>query len=220
MEERIRLLLADDHTVLRAGLTLLLNGQPDMEVVGQAGDGAAALELAQNLRPHVAVVDLAMPEGGVELVRRLRSAAPATRVLVLTMHDDAAYVRGAVAAGAAGFVVKRAADRELISAIRAVWVGDTLVVAGLSGEPAGIVEAGGAWRRGRGGLDLLSQREREVLRLLALGYTNQEIADTLFISVKTVETHRFRIMNKLDCTRRAELVRFAMENGLVLPSGS
>lgn len=216
MPEKITLLLADDHSVLRSGLRLLLDGHSDMEVAGEAGDGVQALELAGRLKPDVAVVGLAMPAGGVELVGRLRSAVPATPVLVLTMHHHPAYLQGAIAAGAAGFVVKRVADRELISAIRAVGAGDTLVVAGLAREAAGLVEPGPQMPGGRReGLALLSPREQEVPRLLAPGYTNQEIAETLFLSVKTVETHRSRIMNKLGLTRRAELVRFAIEHGLV-----
>ncbi len=211
---KIKLLLVDDHSILRAGLRLLLNSQPDMEVVGEAGDGVEALRLAEETRPDVVIMDLTMPgEGGIEATRRIRQAVPEAKVLVLTMHDDGAYLRAALAAGAAGFVVKQAADTELLSAIRAVSSGRTVVFSGLTCDPAELLGRpdGGS----REGLALLSEREKEVLRLLALGYTNHEIAELLFISVKTVESHKSRIMEKLGCTRRVDLVRFALEHGLI-----
>lgn len=211
---KIRLLLVDDHSILRAGLKMLLNSQPDMEVVGEAGDGAEAVKMAQETQPDVVIMDLTMPgEGGIEATRRIRQTVPDAKVLVLTMHDDGAYLRAALGAGAAGFVVKQAADTELLSAIRAVASGRTVVFSGFSCDPLELL--GEQERGGRDGMALLSEREKEVLRLLALGYTNQEIAELLYISVKTVESHKSRIMEKLGCTRRVELVRFALEHGLI-----
>lgn len=215
---RIRLLLADDHSVLRAGLKLLLNAQQDMEVVGEASDGEEAVAQAINLKPDIVLMDIAMPRGGgVEATRRIKQAIPEARVVALTMHDDGGYLREMMAAGASGYVLKRAADTELLSAIRAVHASGSLVFAGLSFNPMADLLAGRdkPGRRDRQGLALLSEREREVLRHLALGYTNQEIADLLFISVKTVETHKSRILEKLNLRRRSDLVRFAMEQGLV-----
>ena len=210
--DKIRLLLVDDHAVLRAGLRFLLNAQPDMEVVGEAADGVEGARLAEELRPDVVLMDLTMPGGGgIEATRKVREACPETKVLVLTMHDDAGYVREALAAGASGFVLKQAADNDLLSAIRTVHASRTMVFAGpspswLAGDREGAKPSG---------LALLTEREKEVVRLLALGHTNQEVAELLYISVKTVESHRTRIMEKLGLSRRAELVRFALENGLV-----
>lgn len=216
--EKIRLLLADDHSVLRAGLRHLLNAQPDMEVVGEAADGLEAVQAAAELAPDVVLMDLSMPGiGGIDATRRIKAALPATKVLVLTMHDDSGYLREAMAAGASGLVLKQAADTELLSAIRTVHAGRAMVFAGPSFEPA---QGGLPWPRERAetdrrkGLALLSEREKDVVRLLALGHTNQEIGAMLFISVKTVDSHRSRIMEKLGLSRRADLVRFAVENGL------
>lgn len=217
--EKIRLLLADDHNVLRAGLRHLLNAQADMEVVAEAADGHEAVQAAAEFAPDVVLMDLSMPGiGGIDATRRIKAALPATKVLVLTMHDDSGYLREALAAGASGLVLKQAADTELLSAIRTVHAGRAMVFAGPSFEPA----QGGAlpWPRERAegdrhkGPALLSEREKDVVRLLALGHTNQEIGAMLFISVKTVDSHRSRIMEKLGLTRRADLVRFAVENGL------
>ncbi len=221
--DKIRLLLVDDHAVLRAGLRFLLNAQPDMEVVGEASDGVEAARLAEELRPDVVLMDLTMPGGGgIEATRKVREACPETKVLVLTMQDDAGYVREALAAGASGFVLKQAADNDLLSAIRTVHASRTMVFAGPSfgsGQTPSWLTGG---REGAkpSGLALLTEREKEVVRLLALGHTNQEVAELLYISVKTVDSHRTRIMEKLGLSRRAELVRFALENGLVSLPGS
>lgn len=216
----IRVLLADDHSVLRSGLRLLLDAQPDMEVVGEAADGSTALELARALHPDVVLLDISMPGlGGIEATRRLRQAAPGARVLILTMHDDAGYLAAVMGAGASGYVVKKVANAELISAIRAVHHG-VMAFSGLTtGGGAG---AGGGLEAGPGRSDpaspdlaLLSEREREVLGLLALGHTSQEIAGRLYLSVKTVETYKGRLMEKLGLKRRSDLVRFALSHGLV-----
>jgi len=213
---RIRVLIADDHAVLRAGLRMLIGAQPDMEVVGEAGDGAEAARKAAETRPDVALVDITMPAlSGIQAIERIREACRETRVLVLTMHDVPAYLRAALAAGASGYVVKRAADAELLSAIRGVHRGRTvldptlatMVVQGALGKRPASGQAGGA-------ASVLSPREREVLDQVAQGYTNQQIADRLGISVKTVETYRSRLVEKLGLRSRADLVRYAFDSGL------
>jgi DNA-binding NarL/FixJ family response regulator len=211
---RIRILLADDHAVLRTGLRMLIGSQRDLEVVGEASDGDEAVRKAAVLRPDVALVDITMPgSGGIKAIERIRQAAPATRVLVLTMHDVPAYLRAALAAGATGYVVKRAADSDLLAAIRDVHRGRTVLDPALSAR----VVQGGVRRRGPASptaTALLSQREREVLELVAQGYTNQQIADHLGLSVKTVETYRARLVEKLGLQSRAELVRYALDSGV------
>jgi DNA-binding NarL/FixJ family response regulator len=210
---RIRILIADDHAVLRTGLRMLIGSQRDLDVVGEASDGDEAVRKAAALRPDVALVDISMPgSGGIKAIERIREAAPATRVVVLTMHDMPAYLRAALAAGASGYVVKRAADSALLAAIRDVHRGRTVLDPALA---ASVVQSG---LRRRGGTTSpatpLSQREREVLELVAQGYTNQQIADQLGLSVKTVETYRARLVEKLGLQSRAELVRYALDSGL------
>jgi two-component system response regulator NreC len=213
---RIRVLIADDHAVLRAGLRVLIGAQADMEVVAEAADGDEALRKTVETRPDVALVDITMPgRGGIQAIERIRQGCPATRVLVLTMHDVPAYLRSALAAGATGYVVKRAADSELISAIRGVHRGRTVLDSSL----AVMVVQGAIAKRVGGGqpvgsASLLSPREREVLDLIAQGYTNQQIADRLGLSVKTVETYRSRLVEKLGLHSRADLVRYAVDSGL------
>jgi DNA-binding NarL/FixJ family response regulator len=204
----IRVLLADDHAILRAGLRMLLEAQPDMAVVAEAADGEEAVRRATGTRPDVAVVDLTMPGlSGVETLERLRREVPATRLLVLTMHDDPGYARLALAAGAAGHVVKDAGSGELLAAIRAVHGGRTFVHVGAHPRPsAPAARAPGP---------ALSPRERQVLELLAHGHTNREVADRLSLSVKTVETHRARLSDKLGLRSRADLVRLAIDLGLL-----
>jgi len=205
--KKIRVMLADDHAILRAGLRMLLDAQPDMAVVAEAADGEEAIRRAGGSRPDVAVVDLTMPGlSGVETLEGLRREAPATRLLVLTMHDDPGYARLALAAGASGHVVKDAESAELLAAIRAVHRGRTFVQVGA--EPA----AAGSPRPP---VPALSPRERQVLELLAHGHTNREVADRLSLSVKTVETHRARLSDKLGLHSRADLVRLAIELGLL-----
>jgi DNA-binding NarL/FixJ family response regulator len=211
---RIRILIADDHAVLRTGLRMLISSQRDLEVVGEAGDGDEAVRKAAALRPDVALVDISMPgSGGIKAIERIREATPTTRVLVLTMHDMPAYLRAALAAGASGYVVKRSADSALLAAIRDVSRGRTALDPALA---ASVVQSG-LRRRGATGTSPaapLSQREREVLELVAQGYTNQQIADHLGLSVKTVETYRARLVEKLGLQSRAELVRYALDSGL------
>lgn len=214
----IRVLIADDHAVLRAGLKLLINAQADMDVVGEAGSGPETVHRAQATTPHVVLLDLTMPGGGsTQTIEQLGLLAPGVRVLVLTMHDDPAYLRAALQAGASGYIVKKAADVELLTAIRAVYNGRTFV--DLT-RPDGSARGPDVQRVSRespaaGRPKALSPREAEVLRLLAQGHTNQEAADHLAVSVKTIETHRKRLTDKLGLKSRAQLFRFAVEVGLL-----
>lgn len=213
---RIRVLIADDHAVLRAGLKLLINAQSDMEVVGEAADSSEAIKSARAAAPDVVLLDLSMPGARyTQTIEQLAPLAPDTRVLVLTMHDDPAYMRAALQAGASGYIVKKAADVELLTAIRAVYHGRTFVDLSRPSEaPRG---EGGRLSREAPVPDQpkpLSQREAEVLRLLAEGHTNQEAADHLGVSVKTIETHRKRLSDKLGLKSRAQLFRYALECGL------
>jgi two-component system response regulator NreC len=207
---KIRILIADDHAVLRAGLRLLINAQADMEVVAEAKDGVEALARAGDTSPDVISLDFSMPgQSGVKLIERLRKEHPRTRVLVVTMHDDPAILSAVLAAGASGYLVKTAADTELLTAIRTVHQGRVFVNAQAEPKPGtGPALAGGP-------PELLSQREVEVLQLLVQGHTNKEISSKLFVSVKTVESHRARIMDKLGLRSRAELVRYALATGLL-----
>lgn len=211
----IRLLIADDHAVLRAGLRMLLEVQRDVTVAGEAGDGLEVVQKARELQPDIVLMDLSMPgPHSGEVIREVLRACPKTRVLVLTMHDDPAYLASAMAAGAAGYVVKKVADSELVSAIRAVHAGRTFVDLTQSLDTPPRPAAGGAQANAERPKDL-SRREREVLRLLAQGYSNHQIATQIKVSVKTVETHRTRLSEKLGLKGRAELYRFAVESGIL-----
>jgi len=220
MSQAIRILLVDDHAVLRAGLKSLLNAEPDMTIAGEAGDGQTCLSLAGELQPDVILLDLNMPGlGGLDILAELGRRAPRSRVLVLTMHDDAVYLRQVLASGGAGYVLKQAADSELLSAIRTVYSGGVFLHPAhtqilLEGQPQPAEAAGGNL------LSSLSEREQEVLRLLALGHSNKEIAQMLYLSVKTVETYKARLMEKLDLKTRAALVRFALQHGLLDEKGT
>jgi two-component system response regulator NreC len=207
-----RVLIVDDHAVVRAGLRLLLNAEDDLEAVGEAGSAREAVFEARSLKPDVILMDVVMPEqSGLDVVSQLVAEHPETRVLMLSMQDDARYVREAFAAGASGYVLKEAADSELVTAIREVARGGRYVHPELG---ARLISADTEERK-RAEEDPLSDREREVLRMLALGHTNQEIAKQLFISVRTAETHRAHIMQKLALSSRAELVRYALAQGML-----
>ncbi len=208
----IRILIVDDHAVVRSGLSLLLAAEEDFEPVGEAGNARDAVFRARELEPDVILLDVVLPDGsGLDIVETLLHERPETKVLVLSMQDDPEYVRRAFEVGASGYVLKEAADTELVSAVRDVARGGRYVHPELG---ARLVAAESAERR-RAEDDPLSDREREVLRLLALGHTNQEIAKQLYISVRTAETHRAHIMQKLRLSSRAELVRHALANGML-----
>ena len=204
------IVIADDHTVVRQGLRLLLDNEEGLQVVAEAGTVPDAERLARAHRPSVLVLDLNMPGGSsLEAIPRLRVDAPATAIVVLTMQDDPAFARQALQAGALGFVLKEAADEELLEAIRLAASGDTYLNPRLGARLAAAPE------QPPGPPDDLSERELEVLRLIALGHTNSEIAEKLFLSTRTVETHRAHIQQKIRRTSRAELVRYALEHGLL-----
>ena len=211
----IRLLVADDHAVLRAGLRMLVEVQRDLAVAGEAADGTAVVEKARELQPDVVLMDLSMPgPPSGEVIRQVLRDCPKTRVLVLTMHDDPAYLASAMAAGAAGYVVKKVADSELLSAIRAVHAGRTFVDLTQSLDTPAHAVPNGTRTKGERPKEL-SRREREVLRLLAQGHSNQQIATQIRVSVKTVETYRTRLREKLGLKGRAEFYRFAVESGIL-----
>jgi len=208
----IRVLIVDDHAVVRSGLRMLLDAEDDIEVVGEAGTVREAVLEARSAKPGVILMDVVMPgKSGIEGAPEVMKESPGARLLVLSMQDDPRYVREAFAAGAAGYVLKEAADNELVQAVREVAGGGSYVHPALGARLA----SAEADERRRAEEDPLSEREREVMRLLALGHTNQEIAKMLYISVRTAETHRAHIMQKLRLSTRAELVRYAIQHGLL-----
>jgi two-component system response regulator NreC len=208
----VRILIVDDHAVVRSGLRLLLDAEDDLEPVGEAGNARDAVFQARALNPDVILLDIVMPEStGLEVLPQLKHENPDVKVLILSMQDEPRYVREAFAAGASGYVLKEAADNEVVAAVREVANGGRYVnpelgarLVAADAETARLAEE-----------DPLSDREREVLRLLALGHTNQEIAKQLYISVRTAETHRAHIMQKLRLQTRADLVAYALERGLL-----
>ena len=208
----IRLLIIDDHQLVRSGLRRLLENEDDITVEDEAGTAYDAVRLARLHKPDVVLLDVVMPGGsGLDAIPEIREAAPDARILALSMQDDPSYVRQAFATGASGYVLKEAADDELLAAVREVAEGGRYVDPHLGARLAAADAAAAAETAD----DPLSDREREVLRLLALGHTNQEIAQMLYLSVRTAETHRARIMQKLRLTTRAELVRYAIDHGLL-----
>jgi len=208
----IRVLIVDDHAVVRSGLRHVLEAESDIEVVGEASDMSEAVLEARAQKPDVVLMDVVMPgSSGIEATPAVLKEAPEAKVLVLSMQDDPRYVREAFSAGASGYVLKEAADTEVVGAVREVADGGSYVHPTLG---ARLVTAE-AEERAREEDDPLSEREREVLRLLALGHTNQEIAESLYLSVRTVETHRSQIMQKLRLSNRAELVRYAIDQGFL-----
>jgi two-component system response regulator NreC len=204
----IRIVIADDHAVVRSGLRLLLEAEPDFEVVAEAGDVEAARRYVRGHHPGVLVLDLNMPGGSsLDAIPVLRNEAPETQIVILTMQEEPAFARQALSAGAIGYVLKEAADAELVEAVRRAAAGETYLNPALGARIAREPPPGPP--------DDLSEREVEVLRLIALGHTNSEIAEQLFLSVRTVETHRSHIQQKLRVSSRAELVRYALQRGLV-----
>jgi two-component system, NarL family, response regulator NreC len=213
----IQVVIADDHAIVRSGLSMLINAQEDMEVVGMATDGGEAVDLALKFRPHIIVMDLSMPPGenGLSATMKLRELAPDIGVLVLTMHDDEEYLFRVLQAGASGYILKSAPDIVLIDAIRTVYKGDAYLYP--SATKTLIQEF---MQRVQKGVDtdrfnVLTEREQEILVLVAKGYANKEIAEKLCVSVKTIETHKTKIMEKLQLKTRPELVRYAMKKGLL-----
>jgi DNA-binding NarL/FixJ family response regulator len=208
----IRVVIVDDHALVRSGLRLMLDAEEDITVEDEGGTADEAVRLARLHKPDVVLLDVVMPgRSGLDAPAEVLEAAPDAKVLVLSMQDDPSYVREAFGAGASGYLLKEAADAELVAAIREVAAGRRYVHPTLGARLA----AAEAEAQSRAAADPLSDREREVLRLLALGHTNQEIAKMLFISVRTAETHRAHIMQKLRLATRAELVRYALEHGLL-----
>lgn len=212
---QIRTLIADDHTVLRTGLRMLLDAQPDISVVGDVGSGSEVLHLAEQLKPDLILLDVSMPElGGLEVLPLLRRKVPNARILILTMHDDESYLRQALREGASGYVLKKAADSELIDAIRAVVRGEVYVHPSLTRVlldnilPSTRPDTANPW-------DTLSDRERDVLLLVARGHSSAGVAEKLSLSPKTVDTYRARGMEKLGLRSRASLVQFALTHHLL-----
>jgi two-component system response regulator NreC len=211
MREKIHILLADDHAVVRQGFKMILAAQPDMEIVGEAGNGREAVELAGTLQPDVIVMDVAMPElNGIEATRRLADTSPRTRVLALSMHKDSVYVREILRAGARGYLLKDSIASDLLAAVRAVARGEGYLSPGVSDAVLDDYR-----RHVTDPIDLLTSREREVLQMIAEGKTNKDIANILKLSVYTVDAHRGHIMEKLNLHSGNELVRFAVRYGLV-----
>ena len=214
---QLRVVIADDHAVVRSGLRLILGSQPDIEIVGEAATGEEAIRQARSLRPDMILLDIAMPGlNGLEAARAIRQEAPEVRIVVLTMYDDEAYLREFLQLGAAAYVLKEAADTELLAAIRAVQRGEPFIYPSLTRQLIDLY-----LKQARPALPLdnheaeLSPRETEVLRLVALGLTGQQIAGRLLISASTVETHRAHVMEKLGLRGRAQLVRYALSKGLL-----
>ena len=206
----IGVLIVDDHAVVRAGLRLLLEREDDLEVLGEAGDAREAVFLTRRYKPSVILLDVSLPgRNGVDVIAELLQDSPESRVLMLSMEDDPSYVRRAFAAGANGYVLKEAAEADVVQAIRRVADGEQYVHPSLGARLVAPAVAGGTDQ------DPLSDREREVLSLLALGHTNHEIAEELVVSVRTIESHRSHILSKLRLATRAELVRYALDNGLL-----
>jgi two-component system response regulator NreC len=207
-DERITIVLADDHAVVRSALRMLLEAEPGFEVVAEAGDAEAAARFSHGHKPDVLILDLNMPGGsGLEAIPRVRERSPGTQIVVLTMQREAAFAREAMRAGALGYILKEAADEELVKAVRLAARGETYLQPELGARIAAEPEQ-------RQDHDL-TEREVEVLRLIALGHTNTEIAEQLYLSVRTVESHRAHIQQKLGLTKRAALVRYALEHDLV-----
>jgi len=213
--DKIRILLVDDHTILRDGIRLLLESEPDMTVVGEAEDGRTAVKLTCQLKPDVVLMDIAMPLlNGLEATRQIKHDCPHAKVLILTMHENEEYIRQALASGAMGYILKDAAARELLNAIHAVHRGEAILSPAVTRL---VVENYLRWGdiQKDSSTNRLSPREREVLQLIAEGYSNKQIAEILCISIKTVQAHRMNLMSKLDLHDRAELIKYAIQRKII-----
>ena len=216
---KLRILLADDHEVMREGLKLLINAQPDMEVAGEAGDGMSAWRQAKDHQPDVVIMDVSMPQmDGAKATEKLKKECPEVKVLALTAHEDKGYVSRLMRAGASGYLLKMAAAAELIKAIRAVAAGAIYLDSALAERVVHNYMRQQSLK-GETRHETLTAREEEVLRLVARGYVNKEIAARLNLSVKTVEAHKTRFMEKLGLRNRADVVRYALSQGWLLPEG-
>ena len=212
-DDIMQILVVDDHAILRSGLRLLIDAQPTLNVVGEAGSGADAVAQARTLQPDLILLDLSMPDGdGLSIIGTLRAVAPHARILILTMHDDTSHLRQALDAGASGYVLKNAVDQELLMAIRAVRRGETYVHSAMTQKLVEALTQPAAANPADPWADL-SEREFEVMKLVALGYTNAEIAQEIHLSVKTVESYRSRGLVKLGLETRAQLVQSALQHG-------
>ncbi|ACL19287.1 two component transcriptional regulator, LuxR family [Desulfitobacterium hafniense DCB-2] len=213
MTRQIRLLLVDDHSVLRSGLKMILNSQKDMVVIGEADSGAAAIAKIKEINPDIILLDISMPDmSGLQALEKLSKVSSA-KILMLTMHADEKYLQEALKSGASGYVLKQAADTELLQAIRDVAGGEIYLDSSLAQN---LVKSMYSPRKDNNrSASNLTEREKEVLRYIALGYTNKEIGESLSVSVKTVETHKARIMEKIQCHKRSDLVRYAIEQGYI-----
>jgi two-component system response regulator NreC len=215
---KIRVLIADDHAIVRDGLRQLLNGQQDMEAVGEAGDGREALEKAKSLHPDVVLLDVAMPRlSGLEVISLIRESAPDSQIVVLSMHAKETYVQQALAAGALGYVLKASPSQDILEAIRAARRGEYFLSSRLRAEVIGKYLKTRKSAPSLRGYDLLSEREQQVFRLVAQGHSTDQIADILCVSPKTVEKHRTSLMNKLGVHDRLELLKYAIKIGIVDP---
>lgn len=216
MTEPTRILVADDHAILRSGLRLLIENEPQLKVVGEAADGEEALSKAVDLQPDLILLDINMPGlDGLSALPHLKQLVPDTRILILTMHDDVRYLQQALEHGASGYVLKKVVDNELLMAIQAVVRGETYVHSAMTGKLLQVVNNNSPPQEQTNPWKELSEREYDVLRMVALGHTNGEIASELYLSVKTVETYRARGMEKLDIQTRAQLVKSALQHGIL-----
>ena len=216
--DRIRIVIADDHSIVREGVRMILSGQEDFEVVGEASTGREALAQARALRPDVVVMDISMPDmTGIQATGEIRKELPSVQVLGLTMHEEESYVFELLKMGAAGYVLKRAAAEDLVAAVRAAHRGEAFLYPSVAKMVVQDYLQRASAKEKEKALDGLTEREREVLTLIAEGLTNQAIASKLFISIKTVQTHRAHIMEKLNLHDRTELVRYAIRKGLIQP---
>ncbi len=214
--QKIRVLVVDDHAIVRDGVCALLGLTPDIEVVGEAANGMEALEMVKKLNPDVVLMDIAMPiMGGLEATRRICKDAPSTKVLALTQYDDKEYVFPIIEAGAYGFISKVAASSELATGIRAVYRGDSFLSPSVARHLVVDYQQGAGTKKSHDPYDDLTDREKDVLKLLAEDHTTQEIANMLVISPKTVEGHKTRLMSKLDLHSRVDLVKYALRKGII-----